>query len=76
MLQYDRMDVLEGIDINNTNASKECEICHCWCFKDIGFKYEPHLCNACHGLMQKLLVLKILLLFMSKVVLTEFNFGI
>ena len=76
MLQYDRMDILEGIDINNTNASKKCEICHCWCFKDIGFKYEPHLCNACHGLMQKLLVLKILLLFMSKVVLTEFNFGI
>ena len=22
-------------------------------FKDIGFKYEPHLCNDCHSLMQK-----------------------
>ena len=22
-------------------------------FKDISFKYEPHLCNVCHGLMQK-----------------------
>ena len=22
-------------------------------FKDIDFKYEPHLCNGCHGLMQK-----------------------
>ena len=21
--------------------------------KDIGFKYEPYLCNGCHGLMQK-----------------------
>ena len=21
--------------------------------EDIGFKHEPHLCNGCHGLMQK-----------------------
>ena len=27
-------------------------ICHCWYFKDIGLKYEPYLCNDCHGLMQ------------------------
>ena len=26
---------------------------HYWYFKDIGFKYEPYLCNGCHGLMQK-----------------------
>ena len=24
MLQYDRLDVLEGIDINKSNKSKEC----------------------------------------------------
>ena len=28
-------------------------ICHYWYFKDISFKYEPFLCNGCHGLMQK-----------------------
>ena len=22
-------------------------------FKDIGFKYEPYLCNSCHDLRQK-----------------------
>ena len=33
--------------------SKECDICHYWYFKDIGFKYEPYLCNGCHSLMQK-----------------------
>ena len=27
--------------------------CHYWYFKDIGFKYEPYLCNGCHDLMQK-----------------------
>ena len=50
MLQHDRIDISEGIDVNKTNASRECDICHCWYFKDIGFKYEPHLC---HDLMQK-----------------------
>ena len=49
MLQYDRIDVLEGIDINKTSKSKECMLCHYWCFKDFGYKYEPHLCNGCHA---------------------------
>ena len=40
-------------DVNKTNLSKECDICHYWYFKDIGFKYEPYLCNGCHDLMQK-----------------------
>ena len=53
MLEYDRMDISEGIDINKTNAPKECKICHCWCFLDKCFKYEPYLCNGCHDLMQK-----------------------
>ena len=55
MLEYDRIDISEGIDINKTNTSKECHICHYWYFKDIGFKYEPYLCNGCHGLMQKVM---------------------
>ena len=53
MLEYGRIDILEGIDVNKTNLSKECGICHYWCFKDIGFKNEPYLCNRCHELIQK-----------------------
>ena len=53
MLEYDRRDISEGIDINKTNVSKECKIYHYWYFKDVGFKYELDLCNGCHGLMQK-----------------------
>ena len=53
MLEYDRVDISEGIDVNKTNLSKECELCHCWYFKNIGFKYEPYLCNGCLNLMQK-----------------------
>ena len=28
MLEYDRIDTSEGIDINKINASKECDICY------------------------------------------------
>ena len=52
MLGYDKIDISEGIDINKTNLSKECDICHYLYFKDVGFKYEPYLCNGCHDLMQ------------------------
>ena len=53
MLEYDRIDISEGIDVNKTNLPKECDICHYLYFKDIGFKYEKYLCNGCHDLMQK-----------------------
>ena len=53
MLEYDRIDVSQGIGVNKTNMSKECDICRYWFFKDIGFKYEKYLCNGCHDLMQK-----------------------
>ena len=51
MLEYDRIDISEGIDVDKTNPSKECKICHYWYFKDINFKYELLLCNGYHGLM-------------------------
>ena len=53
MLEYDRIDISEKIDINKTSLSKECDICHYWYFKDVGFKYENYLCNGCYDLMQK-----------------------
>ena len=53
MLEYDRIDISEGIDINKTSASKECDICHNWYFLDKNFNYEPYLCNGCHDLTQK-----------------------
>ena len=53
MLEHDRIDISEGIGFNKTIASKKCDICHYWYFKDTGFKYKPYLCNGCHDLMQK-----------------------
>ena len=53
MLEYDRIDVSEGIYLNKTNKSKECDICNYWYFLDRNFSYEPYLCNGCPDLMQK-----------------------
>ena len=33
-----------------SDKSKECIICHYLYFKDIGYKYQPHVCNGCHNL--------------------------
>ena len=48
MLQYERIDISEGIDSDKSNKSVECMICHYWYFKDIGFEYQPYVCNGCH----------------------------
>ena len=40
----------EGININKSNKSKECMICNYWHFKDIGYKFEPYICNGSHGI--------------------------
>ena len=48
MLQYEKMDVAEGIDINKISASKERKLCQDWYFKDVGFKLVSHVCNKCH----------------------------
>ena len=36
MLEYERIDISEGTDVNKTNLSKEYDICHYCDFKDIG----------------------------------------
>ena len=51
MLQYQKINVSEGIDINKTIESKECELRQYWFSKDVGFKFEKHVCNGCHDLL-------------------------
>ena len=46
MLQYQQVYVSEGIVINKTSASKKCMFCHYWYFKDVGYKFEQHICNG------------------------------
>ena len=49
--KYEKYDVSEEIDTNKTSASKECMFCHYWWFKDVGFKFESHVCNKCHDVL-------------------------
>ena len=51
MLYFDRIDVSEGIDVNKTSASKECDICHSWYFLYYSFKFQRNVCNRCHDLL-------------------------
>ena len=58
MLQCEKAEVSEEIDINKTNASKECMLCHYWYFKDVGFKFVPHVCNKYHDVFMTAYELK------------------
>ena len=53
MLEYEKIDISEGIEVNKTNKSKECMFCHYWCFLNKNFSYGPCLCNGCYNIMQK-----------------------
>ena len=53
MLEYNTIDISEGIYVKKASLSKEYDIFHYWYFKDIGSRYEPYLCNGCHDLIQK-----------------------
>ena len=66
MLQYERIDVSEGIDVSKTSASKECELWHYCYFKDVGFKFEPYVCNKCHDVLMTAYELKNIAIFNVK----------
>ena len=53
MLEYDRINISEGIDVNNSNKSKKCMLCHYWYFLDQNFSYGPYLCDGWCNTMQK-----------------------
>ena len=54
MLEYDRIDVYEGIDINKCEeTSRRCSLCNFYYFLDKNFSCEPYLCNDCHDMSLK-----------------------
>ena len=43
MLEYDRIDISEGIDIKNCKEiSRECNLCKFYYFLDKNFNYGPY----------------------------------
>ena len=53
MLEYDRIDISEGIDVNMSSKSKEYMLCHYWYFLNNNFSCGPYLCDGCYNIMQK-----------------------
>ena len=54
MLEYDRIDLSEGIDTaSNKLISRECSLCHFYYFLDKNFDYQKYLCNGCQDMSMK-----------------------
>ena len=53
MLEYDRIDISEGIDVDMSNESKLFMLCHYWYFLDKNFSYGLYLCDGCYNITQK-----------------------
>ena len=58
MIEYDRIDLDEGIDVNKTSNSRECGLCHSWYFFDQNFNYQKYYCNGCHDMSMKTVSIK------------------
>ena len=52
MLYFDRIVVFEGINVNTTSGSKECDIWHYFYFLNYSFKFQANFCNRCHDLLK------------------------
>ena len=50
MLYYDRIDVSEGIVVNKSSASKDCDVCQYWIFLNYSFKFQPNV-YRCYDLL-------------------------
>ena len=54
MLEYDRIDISEGININKCEETcKKCSLCEFYYFLDKNFSYGPFLCNGCYDMSLK-----------------------
>ena len=54
MLEYNRIDISEGIDINKCEeTSVRCSLCNFYYFLDKNFSYGPFLCKGCYDMSLK-----------------------
>ena len=53
MIEHKKIDILEGIDLNKTNKSKESMFFHYYSYLNKNFSYGPYLCDGCYNMTQK-----------------------
>ena len=75
MWKYDKIDILGGTDVNETNKSKECKFCHYWFFLNKNFSYGPYTCDGCYDVVQRSTDFKNIAIVHIKKVHTEFIFN-
>ena len=52
-MNYDRIVISEGTDINKTDSLHECVISNYLCFLAINVRFQPKVCYGCHDMTQK-----------------------
>ena len=56
MLEYDKIDLSEGIDVNKCKkTSRKCSLCQYYYFLNINFNYQRYLCDGCNDMATKAL---------------------
>lgn len=55
MLNLERVDVFEGINVDKTRASKECNVCHYWYSLDKGLQFQSSVSNSFHDVLMMLI---------------------
>ena len=54
MLEYDRIDLSEGIDVKECNeTSRKCCLCKFYYFLNKNFNCQKYLCDGCHDISTK-----------------------
>ena len=53
MLEYERIDISDGIGVDMSDKSKKYMLCHYWYFLDKNFSYGPYLSDGCYNIAQK-----------------------
>ena len=54
MLEYNRIDLSEGIDVNKCeDTSRKCNLFQCYYFVFKNFNYQRHISDGCHDLPTK-----------------------
>ena len=73
MIEHKRINMSERIDVDKTNKSKECMLCHYWYFLHKNFSYGPYLFDDCYNFSQNLEISAIVHI---KKIHTEFIFHV
>ena len=54
MLEYDKIDLSEGIDVNRCeDTSRKCSLCKYYYFLNKNFNYQRYLCDGCQDMSVK-----------------------